>query len=171
MINIKNFKEYKPDNLKFGENVIYLISDDGQDWYECQKKYREDTLKVEYYADGSIIRTSKDVSRLCPYNASVLETEFDEELDITQCHVVNGKLIKKDAKILAQEAQLEANRIKLILISDAQKQMQMLHTKLLMGRISETERQKLNHWLDYVDTVEAVDTSTAPDIQWPEQPE
>ncbi|WP_340619039.1 tail fiber assembly protein [Xenorhabdus entomophaga] len=170
MLNIKNFKEYKPENPKFGENVIYLISDDGQDWYECQKKYREDTLKVEYYEDGTIVRTSKDVSRLCPYNASVLETEVDAELDINQCYILNNKLVKKDAKILEKEAQLESARIKQSLISDAQKQMQMLHTKLLMGRISESERQKLNQWLDYVEVVEAVDISVRSDIQWPEQP-
>ncbi len=72
MNHIINFKEYKPNNFKFGENVIYLISDDGQDWYECQKKYKDNTLKVEYSANGTIVRASRDVSRLCPYNASVI---------------------------------------------------------------------------------------------------
>ncbi|WP_169924734.1 tail fiber assembly protein [Xenorhabdus mauleonii] len=170
MLNIKNFKEYTPENPKFGENVIYLISDDGQDWYECQKKYRDDTLKVEYYTDGTIVRTSNDVSRLCPYYASVIEIEFEGELYINQYHVDNGKVVKKDAQKLAQEAQLEANRIKQELMSDGQQRMQTLHSKLLLGRITEEERQRLNQWLDYVDAVEALDTSSAPDIPWPKQP-
>ncbi|MCC8379142.1 tail fiber assembly protein [Xenorhabdus sp. PB30.3] len=170
MLKMKNFKEYKPDNIKFGNNVIYLISDDGQDWYECQKKYREDTLKVEYYSDGTIVRTSKDVSRLCPYNASVLETEFNEDFDISQYHVVNDELVKKSEEILLKEAQLDAEKFKKSLISDAQKNMQLLQTKLLMGRISETERKKLNQWLDYVEAVEVLDISAVSDIQWPEHP-
>ncbi|MBD2780806.1 tail fiber assembly protein [Xenorhabdus szentirmaii] len=171
MLNIKNFKEYRPGNLKFGENVIYLISDDGQDWYDCQKRYRKETLKVEYYKDGRIVRASKDVSRLYPYNASVLEIEIDERFDINLFHIVNDKLIKKDTNVLKKEVQLEASNIKKELISDAQKQMQMLHTKLLMNRISDAERKRLNLWLDYVEAVEIVDISSAPDIQWPKRPE
>lgn len=171
MNHIINFKKYKPNNFKFGENVIYLISDDGQDWYECQKKYKDNTLKVEYSANGTIVRASRDVSRLCPYNASVIEIEFDGELDIRQYYVSNDKVVRKDAKILAQEAKQETDRIKQALISDAQQRMQTLHTKLVLGRINKTEQQQLNQWLDYIDAIEAVDTPTAPDIQWPEQPQ
>lgn len=44
-------------------------------------------------------------------------------------------------------------------------------TKLLAGRkLSDSETTQLNAWLDYIDAVTAVDTSTAPDITWPEQP-
>ncbi|HAS0804890.1 TPA: tail fiber assembly protein [Enterobacter roggenkampii] len=44
-------------------------------------------------------------------------------------------------------------------------------TKLLMGRkLTDTETSQLNAWMDYIDAVTAVDTSTAPDIAWPEQP-
>lgn len=44
-------------------------------------------------------------------------------------------------------------------------------TKLLMGRkLTESETALLNKWMDYIDAVTAVDTSTAPDIVWPEQP-
>lgn len=44
-------------------------------------------------------------------------------------------------------------------------------TKLLMGRkLTATETTQLNAWMDYIDAVTAVDTSTAPDIVWPEQP-
>ncbi|MEQ3426368.1 tail fiber assembly protein, partial [Citrobacter braakii] len=28
----------------------------------------------------------------------------------------------------------------------------------------------LNTWMDYIDAVTAIDTSTAPDISWPELP-
>lgn len=45
-------------------------------------------------------------------------------------------------------------------------------TKLLMGRkLTTSEMAQLNAWMDYIDALAAVDTSTAPDIDWPEQPQ
>jgi hypothetical protein len=44
-------------------------------------------------------------------------------------------------------------------------------TKLLMGRkLTDGESASLNAWMDYIDAVTAIDTSTAPDISWPELP-
>ncbi|WPM84851.1 tail fiber assembly protein [Apirhabdus apintestini] len=44
-------------------------------------------------------------------------------------------------------------------------------SKLALGRLSEDETVKFNGWLDYLDAVNAIDTSTAPDIKWPTLPE
>ncbi|CZW83554.1 MULTISPECIES: tail fiber assembly protein [Enterobacter] len=43
-------------------------------------------------------------------------------------------------------------------------------SKLALGRLSDEDKQSFNEWLDYMDALEAVDTSTAPDITWPEIP-
>ncbi|WP_375156389.1 tail fiber assembly protein [Enterobacter sp. DNB-S2] len=43
--------------------------------------------------------------------------------------------------------------------------------KAAMGRLNDADKAKYNAWLDYLDDIEAVDTSTAPDITWPKQPE
>ncbi|WP_042546369.1 tail fiber assembly protein [Yersinia aldovae] len=43
--------------------------------------------------------------------------------------------------------------------------------KAAMGRLNDTERAQYNAWLDYLDLLEEVDTSTAPDIDWPVAPE
>ena len=42
--------------------------------------------------------------------------------------------------------------------------------KAAMGRLKDTEKAQYNLWLDYLDELEAVDTSKAPDIAWPDQP-
>jgi len=42
--------------------------------------------------------------------------------------------------------------------------------KAAMGRLSDTEKTQYNAWLDYLDELEALDTSSAPDIQWPTAP-
>lgn len=42
--------------------------------------------------------------------------------------------------------------------------------KAAMGRLNDLEKAKYNIWLDYLDALEAVDTSSAPDINWPTPP-
>lgn len=43
--------------------------------------------------------------------------------------------------------------------------------KAAMGRLTDSEKTKYNAWLDYLDALEAVDTTTAPDVNWPVEPE
>ncbi|EBG6710990.1 tail fiber assembly protein, partial [Salmonella enterica subsp. enterica serovar Cerro] len=42
--------------------------------------------------------------------------------------------------------------------------------KAYIGRLKGDELAQYNLWPDYLDELEAVDTSTAPDITWPEPP-
>ncbi len=78
---------------------------------------------------------------------------------------VTDKSAKKDSDIAAAEAQ------KQYLIAEVQTETQMLQTKLALGRIKPAELELLNAWLDYLELLEAVDTSTAPDIDWPQKPQ
>ena len=43
-------------------------------------------------------------------------------------------------------------------------------SKLALGRLSDEEKLIFSEWLDYLDAVNAVNTSTAPDIEWPTPP-
>ncbi|MGI1453633.1 tail fiber assembly protein [Escherichia coli] len=67
-------------------------------------------------------------------------------------------------------------------IADAEQHRQMLLAKvdelssdwrveLMLGDISEENKKKLSSWMAYKTAVKAVDVSTAPDINWPVQPE
>ncbi|MEQ5113887.1 tail fiber assembly protein [Morganella morganii] len=82
----------------------------------------------------------------------------------------NGKkwvtdiVAKKESDIAAAEAK------KQYLIAEVNAETQMLQTKLALGRIKDNEKALLNAWLDYLDELEAVDVSTAPDIIWPMKP-
>ncbi|HGW3964987.1 TPA: tail fiber assembly protein [Citrobacter freundii] len=42
--------------------------------------------------------------------------------------------------------------------------------KAAIGRLKGDELAQYNLWLDYLDALEAVDTSSAPDIKWPTPP-
>lgn len=63
-----------------------------------------------------------------------------------------------------------AGQKKQTLITEVNAETQMLQTKLALGRITPDEKAQLNAWLDYLDELEAVDVSTAPDIIWPVKP-
>ncbi|MDS0578198.1 tail fiber assembly protein [Escherichia coli] len=41
----------------------------------------------------------------------------------------------------------------------------------MLGDISDEDKAKLSEWMAHKKAVKAVDTSTAPDVIWPEQPE
>ncbi|WP_420259431.1 tail fiber assembly protein [Kluyvera sp. M-M157-B] len=57
-------------------------------------------------------------------------------------------------------------------LDEAKSKIVVWQTKLLMGRtLTPDETSSLNIWMDYIDAVTAVDTSTAPDIVWPTVPE
>lgn len=56
------------------------------------------------------------------------------------------------------------------LIAEVQSETQLLQTKHAMKRIKPYEEALLIAWLDYLDELEAVNVSTAPDIIWPVKP-
>lgn len=58
------------------------------------------------------------------------------------------------------------------LLSDARAAISVWQTKLLMGRkLTDAESASLNAWIDYIDVLTAINTSIAPDINWPVPPE
>ncbi|EFH6048585.1 tail fiber assembly protein [Escherichia coli] len=62
---------------------------------------------------------------------------------------------------------------KKILISDANRYISSKQWpgKAAIGRLKDDELAQYNLWLDYLDALEMVDTSSAPDIEWPTPPE
>ena len=58
------------------------------------------------------------------------------------------------------------------LIDTVMASISLIKLKLQVGRnLTQEETTRINSVLDYIDAVEATDTSTAPDIEWPEKPE
>lgn len=53
------------------------------------------------------------------------------------------------------------------LLSDANNVTADWRTELALGIISDSDKEKLIAWMEYIKAVKAIDTSTAPDIKWP----
>lgn len=89
----------------------------------------------------------------------------------TLSHDEDGQPCWADIPPLPKEQQIaEAEKKRAFLISEVESETAMLRAKLALGRIKEAEKMLLNAWLDYLDELEAVDVSTAPDIIWPVKP-
>lgn len=69
------------------------------------------------------------------------------------------------ANVVAAEQQ-KAN-----LLNDANSKISLWQTELQLGIISDDDKTALIAWIGYIKAVQSVDTSTAPDITWPEQPQ
>lgn len=82
-MELKNVSRYYPDEMKYGEGVMYFRSEDGKDFYDSldlfTKKYK---LCIE--PDSGVIRSAaQEVSTLYPDGFSVVETEeLPEGFDI-----------------------------------------------------------------------------------------
>ncbi|WP_412097173.1 tail fiber assembly protein [Citrobacter braakii] len=78
-----------------------------------------------------------------------------------------------DAPPLTREEELAAaDSKKQALIDQANEYMNRKQWpgKAAMGRLRDEEKAQYNTWLDYLDALDAVDTSSAPDIDWPIPP-
>lgn len=94
--------------MKFEVNKIELITEEtfsyygifdknNNNWYEEQKKFREDTLKVMYDKDTlQVLSISRDVSLLAPTTVGdiVEEIKSEEEIELTaSLFFVGGKIV------------------------------------------------------------------------------
>lgn len=177
MMQLKNIKAGNAKTLEQYEltkrhGVIWLYAEDGQNWYEAQKAFQADTLKIAYDDRGIIRYIEKDVSSINPEGMSVVElpdTTANRRADILGDWVFqDGKVMKRPRtdEELRQLAEIQ----KQILLRQAREEMQCWQTQLALGIISDSDRQRLINWMLYMQQVDATDTSVLP-VTFPEQPE
>lgn len=64
-----------------------------------------------------------------------------------------------------------ADQLKAALLMEAQETISFWQTELQLGIISDEDKASLIAWMQYIKAVRAVDTSKAPNIEWPKKPE
>lgn len=63
-----------------------------------------------------------------------------------------------------------ADKQKAALLSEAQGTISFWQTELQLGIISDEDKASLIAWMNYIKALQAIDTSKAPDINWPLKP-
>ena len=108
----------------------------------------------EITVPGDYPENTTTIAPLTPYD------KWDGEKWVTDTEAQHS------AAVEAAEAQRQS------LIDAAMASISLIQLKLQAGRkLTQPENTRLNAVLDYVDAVTATDTSTAPDVIWPELPE
>jgi len=113
-------------------------------------------------ADGSAIVISElgdypaDTTPLAPATAW---DQWDGEKWVTDADAQKAADVKSAA------------RQKSALISEASGVTQTWQTQLLLGIITDADKALLTEWMKYIQAVQAVDVSEAPEISWPAPPD
>ncbi|RAW93926.1 MULTISPECIES: tail fiber assembly protein [unclassified Photorhabdus] len=175
MQNIKNFSQYIPDSKQARKfiadfNVIYLKSEDGQDWYECQKSFNLDTIKVMYDFNNVIRSISGDISAFNPDGMSVAEvSNLPDSCDISgKWQYINGDIVPREytkAELVAQ-----AERHKEELLALASNNIAPLQDAIDLSEATAEEIERLKAWKKYRMQANRIDPTIAPDIEWPVRP-
>jgi len=180
MIKFDNFMLGNPrcpehSELNSRHGVLFLYDEKGNEWYECQKLFSENTLKVTYDNNGVICSISKDVSMLWPNGLSIAEVSIDENTDLIDISgswkYENGKVIKNENSLFSESKEdFEAARGELL--DSALKNITLLHVKLMLRiPLKKEESDSLQHWIGFMDTLNAMDSNDYKTLKLPEMPE
>lgn len=190
--NIKNFRlidaPVNRDKTQAEINIgaYFLESDDGQDWYECQSLFSDDTAKIMYDHEGVIWGVvnkpvpqrgnAYSVSMLWPVNMSVAEIDAADCPD--DCRG-DGSWLYRDGRVLPvpvdYQAKAETTRQKLL--NDADNAIKDWRTELTLGIISDENKAALILWMNYINALKSLELTDVSDeatftaIRWPLLPQ
>ncbi|EDX6253218.1 tail fiber assembly protein [Salmonella enterica subsp. diarizonae] len=148
---------------------MWLYSEDGKNWYDEQKNFAADTLKIAYDQNGVIVNISKDVSTINPTGLSVVELPnitANRRADIYGGWVFDGEKVIKRV-YTTEELRRQAESEKAKLLEEAETVITPLARAVKRDIATDEEQKRLEVWELYSVLVNRVDTSN-PD--WPERP-
>ncbi|EGT4353509.1 tail fiber assembly protein [Cronobacter sakazakii] len=168
MMKLKKLTVYEPA-VKESENIIYLRDEDGNDWYESQSSFSSDKLKIAYTSDGVIRTADYDISALWPLNMAVAEVTKES---VPQDFNIDGEWMFDGKEIVPVPVdhigKAEATRQRLL--SLASQSIAPLQDAVDLGVSTEEEELLLKAWKIFRIEVNRINTSMAPNIEWPSKP-
>ncbi|MXF23535.1 tail fiber assembly protein [Escherichia coli] len=178
MLHLKNIRTGNPKTPEQYEltkryGVEWLYTESGENWYEIQKNFSPDTLKVEYLDTGAVTWVGKDAASINPRNRSVIEiadNTANRQIDMS------GYWFYRDGQFIFDYGKkAEDERVRKL--KDIKRLTADRETDLLLGLISDEDREKLKAYRIYAKSLQALDFSTITDktsyraIEWPASPE
>lgn len=121
--------------------------------------------RIENDLVAEIFETDGDMKEMFPESFTWVNVTEEKNQPEYGWSYLNGKFtapVIDYASIAEQERQYRLN-----VATDA---ISIWQTKLLLGRLSDSDKVKLNSWLDYIDSLNEIDMETAPEVSWPDIP-
>lgn len=152
--------------------IIFLCDAKGSDWYESQKAFSADTLKIVFNNEGVIISAGGDVSALWPQGNSVAEISPE---NVPEGFTARGEWVFDGSEIVAksytaEEYRTQADARRSDFYATASAAISPLQDAVDIGDATDEEIALLTTWKKYRVALSRLDLSTAPDITWPEIP-
>lgn len=166
-MRMNNFTQYKPTDPPYGENALYLQDDKGRDWYASQGKFKKAFKLAIDPVTGVIHSIAEDVSALFPSGLTVVDID-----EIPAGCTISGDWIYHDGNITksALSDQNKANHQKAELMKAVSAQIEVITDAIALQLATPEEQARLVELQTYRVMLSRIDTSTAPDITWPEAP-
>lgn len=185
MENYKNFSTYKPENVPVDVLVLpdgrpalmtWLRDEEGNDWYDVQQNFADDTLKVLYDSNSIICGCSMDVTELNPINMSVTEISVADVPPEATDTLTDGTWCYLDGKIqpyqpTPDELQKITQKLKAELLADASQHIAILQDIIDYDTPTDDEKYQLVAWKKYRIDLSRIRPENAPKITWPSKPE
>ncbi|MBF1994484.1 tail fiber assembly protein [Serratia symbiotica] len=166
-ININLTDTQKEEAEQF--NVQFLISDNGEDWYETAKTFEENTVKISYDSNGVIRSISEDASMLFPLNCSVSEfspSDIPEGINITGGWLIKNGIISEILQNSMSIAKTQRNSLR----AKAEAEIAWRQDAVNRKKATSEEAGELVEWLDYRLALMRLDLSRFPELSWPAEP-
>lgn len=104
---------------------------------------------------------------IMPMNQDSWQSEIQDgwqEISKKEADKIRNPPLTKEQLIERSEAE------KQLLIAEAADKTELWRTQLVLGIITDEDKASLKEWMLYVQKVQTVDVSAAPDITWPVKP-
>ncbi|HAW3396947.1 TPA: tail fiber assembly protein [Escherichia coli] len=178
MLHLKNITAGNPKTAEQYQmtkrhSIVWLFSEDGKNWYEEQKNFASDTIKVAYNERGRVVWIGKDVTGIEPTNVSIIELPAittNRRITAPGYWFYRNDEFVFDYKLKAEDERDALLKQVSIMTSEWEKD-------LLLGLISDEDREKLKAYRIYAKSLQAMDFSPITDkasynaIEWPASPE
>jgi len=174
MRNLKEGAPVTPEQwaLKKSINAMFFYDEEGNEWYESQKLFSSDTIKIAFDSNNVVRCVHNDISAIYPENMSVAEiknTTANRRADNSgRWQYIDGDIVVREYS--AEELREQAQKKKNDLLSKADTAISPLERAVKLGIATAEELIALEAWERFSVLVNRVDTSKAPDIDWPEIP-
>lgn len=167
MILMKNFSV---KNVDVNGIIIAVATDEtGADWYESQKNFTDDTLKIVFDSAGVIVSMNYDVTTLWPGGNSIAEVaavDVPEGVNIYGGWVFDGKKVIPRVYTPEELAEQAATK-RSSLMTLANAAIAPLQNAVDVGMATESEIELLTEWKIYTVNLNRVDVENP---VWPEPP-
>ncbi|TGC28855.1 tail fiber assembly protein [Escherichia sp. E1130] len=168
-MRLNNLKRYFPDELFNGDGIQYFIDEDGKDWFKSLPTFKKD-FAIAFDSNGIIRFYGSEPSRFYPVGLSVVDVDsLPEGINVLGEWVFDGKNIAS-RKLSKDELITKAESEKAGLMAIANVAITPLQYAVDLGEAMEEETTLLLKWKKYLIHLNRVDTSKAPNMDWPAPP-